>query len=191
MTDFNFAPLLSLMEQWKSTHKNRGWKNFISDGAVDPTIYGKSSPRLCFFLKEAYTKGIDTDWSLTEWLASGAMTRMWGIVAEWTYGIRNTTPEYIPHKPQLNRSEKAELLNIPQHIAIGFIPGKILLIVDEIKCASFMLQPQDAHITIQIVIAHIEMAHIFQLGLVWLIHAGILGQDNPHVKLVFIEIFRQ
>lgn len=110
MTDFNFAPLLSLMEQWKSTHKNRGWKNFISDGAVDPTIYGKSSPRLCFFLKEAYTKGIDTDWSLTEWLASGAMTRMWGIVAEWTYGIRNTTPEYIPHKPQLNRSEKAELL---------------------------------------------------------------------------------
>lgn len=65
---------------------------------------------ICFFLKEAYTKGIDTDWSLTEWLASGAMTRMWGIVAEWTYGIRNTTPEYIPHKPQLNRSEKAELL---------------------------------------------------------------------------------
>ena len=104
--------LNSLMTEWKATHKERGWKCFISDGIVDSVAYECASPRICFFLKEAYSKKGDTDWSLTEWLADGAMTRMWGTVAEWVYGITNTTPDYIPHKPQLSHAEKTEYLKM-------------------------------------------------------------------------------
>ena len=100
----------SLMVEWKNNHKERGWKCFISDGVVDYTAYECASPRICFFLKEAYSRDSNADWSLTEWLADGAMTRMWGTVAEWVYGIANTTPDYIPHKPQLNHAEKTEQL---------------------------------------------------------------------------------
>lgn len=110
MTNSISSQLNSLMAEWSAAHKERGWKCFISDGIVDSVAYECASPKICFFLKEAYSKNNDTDWSLTEWLADGAMTRMWGTVAEWAYGITHTTPDYIPHKPQLSYAEKTELL---------------------------------------------------------------------------------
>lgn len=100
----------SLMAEWHTVHKERGWKCFISDGVIDDAAYECASPKICFFLKEAYSRDNDTDWSLTEWLAGGAMTRMWGTVAEWVYGITNTTSDFIPHKPQLDHAEKTEQL---------------------------------------------------------------------------------
>ena len=35
---------------------------------------------------------------------------MWGVVAEWTYGIRNTTMNTMAGKPNLSPEEKTELL---------------------------------------------------------------------------------
>ena len=110
MTNSISSQLNSLMAEWSAAHKERGWKCFISDGAVDCTAYECAEPRICFFLKEAYSRDNNTDWNLTEWLADGAMTRMWGTVAEWVYGITNTTPDYIPHKPRLSHAEKTEQL---------------------------------------------------------------------------------
>lgn len=102
--------LESLMLEWKETHSSKGWHSFISDGAVNAAIYESSSPKICFFLKEAYSRSDDESWSLTEWLADGAMTRMWGVVAEWSYGIMHTTKTSIPAKPTLTTSEKTKLL---------------------------------------------------------------------------------
>lgn len=99
-----------LMEKWKATHKNKGWVNFISDGAVNMESYASSTLKICYFLKEAYSKDNDEDWDLTRWLDNGAMTRMWSNVAEWTYGIINTTTTNISHKPQLTNQEKTVLL---------------------------------------------------------------------------------
>lgn len=110
MTNSISSQINSLMAEWSTVHKERGWKCFISDGAVDYAAYECASPRICFFLKEAYSRDSDTDWSLTEWLADGATTRMWGTVADWAYGITNTTSDYIPHKPQLSPAEKTKQL---------------------------------------------------------------------------------
>lgn len=100
----------ALMREWAEDHHGKGGASFISDGVVDADTYEGSIPKICFFLKEAYSRTDDGDWSLTDWLASGAMTRMWSSVAEWSYGIRHTTETVIPQKPQLTREEKTALL---------------------------------------------------------------------------------
>lgn len=105
----------NLMTQWAESHRNKGWHNFISDGTVNAAVYETSSPKICFFLKEAYNRDYDKSWSLTDWLAQGAMTRMWSTAAEWCYGIKYTTRTAIPKKPDLSNSEKTNLL---QSVAI-------------------------------------------------------------------------
>ena len=93
-----------------SKHKQKGCMNFISDGAVNPEIYEHTSPKIVFFLKEAYSKDENDSWSLTDWLNNGAMTKMWGTVAEWTYGLLNTTSLVIPSRPHLSKAERTDLL---------------------------------------------------------------------------------
>ena len=105
-----FDAINKLMDDWKNTHLSKGRKCFISDGIVDKDCYENSSSKICFFLKEAYSKESDEDWSLTEWLNNGAMTRMWGNVAEWTYGITNTTQTVIKPKPSLTKEEKSQII---------------------------------------------------------------------------------
>lgn len=102
--------IASLMDEWAEFHKDKGLNCFISDGAVNADAYQKSNPKIVFFLKEAYSKNNDENWSLTDWLNGGAMTKMWSTVSEWTYGIRNTTSSTIPQKPRLTRGEKIDLL---------------------------------------------------------------------------------
>lgn len=114
-----------LMEKWKATHKNRGWVSFISDGAVNIESYVGSKLKICYFLKEAYSKDNDEDWDLAGWLDSGAMTKMWGNVAEWTYGIRNTTATNIAHKPQLTSEEKTALLKSVSVVNVKKSNGKV------------------------------------------------------------------
>lgn len=114
MTEFQ-SSLDALMKEWAECHKSKGWISFISDGAVNAEEYLKAKPKICFFLKEAYSKRDDEDWSLTEWLSDGAMTRMWGTVADWAYGLQRTSPTSIPPKPELTNSEKSDIL---QSIAI-------------------------------------------------------------------------
>ena len=100
----------NLMNEMVAEHNEKGWTNFIKDGAVNPEIYERTQPKIVFFLKEAYSKSDIDVWSLTDWLNNGAMTRMWGAVAEWTYGIRNTTATTIPQKPHLSYEEKTALI---------------------------------------------------------------------------------
>lgn len=102
--------LASLMREWSESHRIQGMKNFISDGAVNADTYQNCCPKIAFFLKEAYSREDNCNWSLTEWLNSGALTRMWSTVSEWTYGIRNTTETIIPPKPQLANEEKTKWL---------------------------------------------------------------------------------
>ena len=109
------AELEKLMGEWSECHRAKGWKNFIADGAVNAEVYQSGQPKILFFLKEAYSKEGDGSWSLTKWLDGGALTRMWGTVAEWAYGIRNTTETTIPQRPQLTNEEKTKLL---QSIAV-------------------------------------------------------------------------
>lgn len=99
-----------LMQDLANEHRKKGWTNFISDGAVNPEIYEHTKPKIVFFLKEAYSQGEYKTWSLTEWLNNGSMTKMWGTVAEWTYGIKNTTATVIAPKPYLSKEEKTDLL---------------------------------------------------------------------------------
>lgn len=108
MNDLSYE-LNALMEEWNENHRSIGLINFISDGAVNADVYEGSSPKIVFFLKEAYSK-TNESWSLTKWLDNGAMTKMWGNVAEWTYGIQNTSVNVLPHKPQLTNEEKTQLL---------------------------------------------------------------------------------
>ncbi len=98
------------MMEWAECHRKLGLKNFISDGIINEYEYQNSTPKIVFFLKEAYSKSDDGGWSLTHWLDNGALTKMWGTVSEWIYGIRNTTLSTIPPKPELTREEKTLLL---------------------------------------------------------------------------------
>lgn len=100
----------ALMSEWQKNHYDKGYVNFISDGVVNSAEYQTASPKVCFFLKEAYSREDEGGWNLTEWLNNGAMTRMWGTVAEWVYGIQRTTKENMPLKPQLTDQEKTALL---------------------------------------------------------------------------------
>lgn len=99
-----------LMTEWAEKHRSRGYVNFISDGIINVEKYEQITPKICFFLKEAYSREDEGGWCLTEWLNNGAMTRMWGTVAEWSYGIQQTTKDNIPLKPQLSQDDKSALL---------------------------------------------------------------------------------
>lgn len=137
MTNSVCEQLNSLMAEWNAAHKERGWKCFIADGAVDYAAYERMNPRICFFLKEAYSKNGDADWSLTEWLASGAMTRMWGTAAEWAYGIMHTTADFIPHKPQLSHAEKTEYLKTLSIVNVKKSNGNVQSdYADLLRCAA-------------------------------------------------------
>ena len=113
-----------LMNELSVEHHKKGRVNFISDGAVNADIYKRSYPKIAFFLKEAYSENCDGDWSLTERLNNGAMTKMWGTVAEWVYGIRNTTETDIPKKPQLSAEEKTALLRTVAVVNVKKSDGK-------------------------------------------------------------------
>ena len=117
--------LTALFAEWNMVHKNRGWSGFVSDGFVDPAAYENTFPRICFFLKEAYSKESTADWSLSDWLAGGAMTRMWGTVAEWAYGISQTTMDSIPHKPKLSQDEKTAVLKTVSVVKVKKSNGNV------------------------------------------------------------------
>lgn len=69
---------------------------FIADGAVNETIWNESGGmKIVYLLKEAY--GEIADWNLAHWLHKlEDYPKIWRRVAEWTYGIYNTTVEAVP-----------------------------------------------------------------------------------------------
>lgn len=116
--------LNDLMQEWKQLHLQAGHTDFIADGAVCAEQYEQAPLKICFFLKEAYSGESGESWSLTDWLHGGAMTRMWGNVAEWAYGILHTSLNGIPKKPQLSRTQKSELLRLVSIVNVKKSGGK-------------------------------------------------------------------
>ncbi|MEB3028287.1 hypothetical protein VJI72_00595 [Parvimonas micra] len=46
----------NLFKKWEEKHFSNGYKYFIRDGIVNPDIwYNMDCPKICYFLKEAYT----------------------------------------------------------------------------------------------------------------------------------------
>ena len=103
--------LNQLFEQWKNKnpfdteyikdkkpepltidHKNN---HFIPDGIVDEEAWGRhDKKRILYVLKEAYTE--EDAFNLTEWIRNRSKPkRMWNRVADWTFGIQNTTKDSI------------------------------------------------------------------------------------------------
>ena len=75
-----------LMEEWKQKHINNGYKHFISDGIVcEEKWNSQTTPRVCFFLKEAYTD--EEGFDLTEYVQEPK--KMWKKVAIWVQAIHN------------------------------------------------------------------------------------------------------
>lgn len=89
-------------------------KVFIRDGVVNEKVwYGENNKkRILFVLKEAY--GGVAAWSLADELKRRApWSSIWKRVAEWTYGIQNTTGDKIArYEPaSISMSENNEWLN--------------------------------------------------------------------------------
>lgn len=83
------------MIKWHESHKSRGLSRFIYDGIVNEELWAMS-PKICFFLKEAYLKDDKEYASLNEWFKDYDVWRMWWVVSDWIYGIENTTVTSIP-----------------------------------------------------------------------------------------------
>ncbi len=91
-------------------------KPFIPDGIVNPNIWNSGKKRILYVMKEAYGDG----WggaTLATWIQSGDCIRyhIWRRIAEWTYGIENTTEISVPRYRKLTDEEMKESL---QQIAV-------------------------------------------------------------------------
>ena len=92
ITDYKNNKVLKI---WHQRHKEKGYKKFVYDGIVDLSLW-KNSPQVCFFLKEAHLKEDLESENLCNMLKDYDIWRMWKVVADWIYGICNTTISYIP-----------------------------------------------------------------------------------------------
>ncbi len=91
---------------------------FISDGVVNPLVWGRQTPRILFVMKEAYSNKDDEDWSLANWVATGDCLKhkIWRRIALWTNGLLHTTSGIIC--PYTKRYSEEEFKDSLQRIAI-------------------------------------------------------------------------
>ena len=102
-----------LMDEWEQKHLKSNYKRFIRDGIVCEEKWdSQKTPRVCFFLKEAYASeegGYDLAGTLHE---KGPWT-MWKKVSIWTQAIHNafnnTGYEYAEN---LFRSKEKEVIDL-------------------------------------------------------------------------------
>lgn len=104
-----------LMEEWKKKHKNKGYKHFISDGIVcEEKWNSQATPRVCFFLKEAYTN--EEEFDLTKHLHKENPWTMWKKTAIWTQAIHNAfsgkTVEYNDGILRANEKQAIESIAV-------------------------------------------------------------------------------
>ncbi len=86
MSDNVEAEMESLFQEWETAHKRKGYERFIRDGIVSPEDwYGQPTPKICYLLKEAYSK--DTGYDLAKKLKNDIPWQMWKKVAVWTEAI--------------------------------------------------------------------------------------------------------
>lgn len=94
--------------EFEVNHRN----GFIRDGVVNLNVWEKQDKRIAFLLKEAY--GDNSEWDLKEMLrVKSPWSSIWRRVAEWTYGIQNTTVDKIAkYEPEkISMEENNMLLN--------------------------------------------------------------------------------
>lgn len=125
----NFISLTKdIFERWENKYIN---KSFVYDGIVDEKEWSKPELKICFLLKEAYTKDKSNyfKWSLSKWLneEKNSVINTWNTVALWTYGILHTTeteiPEY-PNEKKFSKEDKHSFLKKIAAINVKKIDGK-------------------------------------------------------------------
>lgn len=97
-----------LFESWKKKEKHLG-KIFNSDGIICEEEWKKQDKKILFILKEAYHRDIKivSDYDLAGDLReTGPWSTMWYRIAEWAYGMINTTSEHIKPYKKLTRFER-------------------------------------------------------------------------------------
>lgn len=92
-------------------HKQDG---FITDGIVNQEIWdGKEHKKILFVLKEAYGEG--DEWDLTSWLNNCAgrhpKDQTWKYVAQWVYGMQNTSIVGMERYKNLKDEERNEAIS--------------------------------------------------------------------------------
>lgn len=97
-----------LTARWREKHAAKGYQRFILDGAVCPEVWwGQDTPRVCFLLKEAYTK--EENYNLAEDLHHRRPWRMWKKAAVWTQAIHGAFSRPAPFDPNAIRAKEREL----------------------------------------------------------------------------------
>ncbi len=111
-----------LFEEWQKRHFDIGNEYFNRDGIVNDIVWSQQRVKICFFLKEAYQED-EHIWDLAKWLRKengkdGAVKKMWNTVAEFTYGLLNTTKTSIPSYTEAKVLTKSDKSNLLQKIAV-------------------------------------------------------------------------
>lgn len=105
------AELIKLMDEWELKHAAEGYQRFIRDGIVCEEQWdGQTSPRVCFFLKEAYTTN-ESGYNLTEDLHNSNPWSMWRKVAIWTQAIHNAFGSGNEYNDEIFRSHEKQTID--------------------------------------------------------------------------------
>lgn len=107
-----------IFEEWENKYIDR---SFVFDGIVDENEWDKQETKICFLLKEAYTKDKKNyfKWSLSKWLNrdESSVINTWNTVALWTYGILHTTKTAISEFPDASAFDKAKKHSLLKRIS--------------------------------------------------------------------------
>lgn len=100
--------LNQLMLRWEREHAGRGYRRFIRDGAVCPDVWWRQdTPRVCFFLKEAYTE--EENYDLAEGLHRWGPWGMWKKAAVWTQAVHDAFTLPAAYNPNRIRQRERDL----------------------------------------------------------------------------------
>ena len=88
--------------------------------------------------------------------------------------------------------EEREPGNLKKRIVrIRLLTGEESLVIYKVEFYTVYFGLQDAYIFALPMEIHIEVRHIFHLILHFLFHAGIFGNDDTDIVILFIDILRQ
>ena len=76
-------------------------------------------------------------------------------------------------------------------ITVNLGPAKIVFIINKVIMNTVHFRLQDSHINPFPVEIHVEMIDILHLILHFLLHTGVLRNDNPDIKILLVNAFRQ
>ncbi|WP_278554182.1 hypothetical protein [Parvimonas micra] len=104
----------NLFKKWEEKHFSNGYKYFIRDGIVNPDIwYNMDCPKICYFLKEAYTYEGKYDLpNLVKELKNKEPWSMWKKVSVWTQAIHNAFLGDISYVDENNYRENIDKIAV-------------------------------------------------------------------------------